>query len=204
MENSDHMRFVYKSRDHFIEEKIKNKKVLSLGAADMDGKGRQFFWMKKIASKVYGADYMKSFCQAHDDVCFCDFNQDFSIEGTFELPSGSNIDVIVMIEVLEHLNNPLFTLGVIKKKWPGKKLFFSVPNGCSLGKIIRSLFNDKIYPNDDYDHIGMFNFRTLRNIIERNNINQYCINVFEEHTFLRPFVRGFKHFGQSFCVELTL
>lgn len=197
---------LYKSRDHFLVDKVKNKRVLSVGCADMDGKGSQFFKLKNWTSKVYGLDYDKSFCDKNDDVHFVNLNEDFYMtnEKYAKLPHPDDIDIIVMTEVLEHLNTPITIIDCIKKNWPGKKLLFSVPNGCSIGKVIRTLSNDKLYPNDDHDHLYMFNFRVIRNILERNDIKEYRIDVFQERALLRPIARIFKHFGQSFCVELTL
>lgn len=197
---------LYKSRNDFLSEKIKDKSVLSLGCADMDGKGKQFLQLEKLASKMYGLDYNKSFCDLHDNIYYADFNEDFSLIKKTHSKSLFlfDVDVIVMTEVLEHLNNPFATLSIIKKNWGGKKLLFSVPNACSLGKVIRVLSNDKLVPNDDDDHLYMFNFRNIRNILERNNIKNYQINVFDERVLFYPIVKIFKHFAQSFCVELTL
>jgi 2-polyprenyl-3-methyl-5-hydroxy-6-metoxy-1,4-benzoquinol methylase len=90
---------------------------------------------------------------------------------------GRKFDVIVMLDVIEHLEHPGDALDRLCAHLnPGGEVIMSTPNPTSLGSFIKALFgqNMKIY----YDHVTSFQPENFQVLCERHGCQQEEIRFF--------------------------
>lgn len=161
-------------RMDFVLESCKDKKVLHLGCVD-EGlteeriKDRNFlhFKLMDVAEEVWGIDIseqgitlLKSF--GVDNLIVADIERVDEIE---ELKKHK-FDIILLAEVLEHLNNPGMCLQGLQKLFAKDTVMIvTVPNGLrftGLNHQIRGF--EFVHP----DHNYWFSYKTLKTLMEKN------------------------------------
>lgn len=151
--------------DLFVKETVADKTVLCLGSGpwnkDKNKLNNRYKILIEKSKNWYGADIQLPQENANKNLFYTDLNR---LDFFSTLPS--NVDIIMLIEVLEHLENPIATLKYIYKNKPkNTKLLISVPNGNSLGRLLFAIFNTpKLHTQDKY-HNYVFNEQTLINTL---------------------------------------
>lgn len=173
-------------RVNYILEKCTNKKVLHLGCVDegltierIKNKSLLHLQLRKIAKEVWGVDISEAGIrtlerQGISNLIVGDIEH---IDQISELQKHS-FDVILLTEVLEHLNNPgLFLEGVKGLFNQSTVMIITVPNGLrftGLGHALRGY--EFVHP----DHNYWFSYRTLYALLKKNN---YQIEDLRVYTF---------------------
>ena len=166
-------------RMDFVLEKCKGKKVLHLGCVDegltaerINTKNLLHFKLIDVATEVWGVDISKEglkLLEANgaDNLVWGDIEQ---IDKIHEI-KGHDFDVILLTEVLEHLNNPgLFLQGVKNLFHFNTIMIITVPNGLRLTGLLRQMQGyELVHP----DHNYWFSYKTIRTLMEKNG---YDIN----------------------------
>ena len=122
--------------------------------------------------KVHGVDYAENADKLieDDDFTVCDLNND--IDGIKKLIYNS--DVILLLDVLEHLYSPEeFLLNLKKAKHTDSIVVISVPNHSSVRMLFAWLNND--FPRDD---IGFFD-QTHRVWFSLKSITDIALNHYD-------------------------
>lgn len=162
-------------RAGFIVAQCKNKNVLHVGACDHEDlikdKINRGTWLQQQieeeANSVVGVDINKSaveLCQSLgvDSVYFYDLIKD--IKPIIELGGNKGYDIMVLGEMLEHLDNPIGFLSEIKKNYQGivKEMIISVPNALCYKNFVQILEGRECINSD---HRFWFTPYTLAKVI---------------------------------------
>lgn len=96
-----------------------------------------------------------------------------------KLPEGIvemyDYDVIVAGELIEHLENPLSFLLMIKAKFPGKKLLLSTPNAVSFSNALMGIIGREAQHKD---HLAGFSYKILNTLFMRAGYNAWIIRPY--------------------------
>jgi 2-polyprenyl-3-methyl-5-hydroxy-6-metoxy-1,4-benzoquinol methylase len=84
-------------------------------------------------------------------------------------------DVIVAGELIEHLENPLGFLLMIKAKFPGKKFLLSTPNAISLSNALMGVIGREAQHKD---HLAIFSYKILNTLCERAGYKAWVIRPY--------------------------
>jgi len=142
-------------RIKYIENAFMGKIVLSLGGT---GPGQEA--LDRVARKCYVID-KEPLDRKPGTFIQMDLDQ-MPEEGT-QLPS--EVDVIFLGEILEHLTNPGNVLRMLRGTYPELTLIVTVPNAfCEAG---RSLLLTKNVENINKDHVAYYSFHTLKVLGEK-------------------------------------
>lgn len=158
------MNVVYKNKKMLIESLVtKNDVVLDVGFWGQGVTSTDENWphrlIKQKAKEVYGLDldFAKEF--EGNDHYFKMSAESFSIPVHF--------DVIFAGDLIEHLSNPgLFLDSCSKHLKPGGKLVMTTPNCFSFFSLTEKI--TKTEPTVNRDHTCYFNFKTLRQLLQKN------------------------------------
>ena len=176
-------------RIDFILDRCKGKKVLHLGCVD-EGLTEErmksgiflHFKLKNITTEVWGVDISEEgirLLQEHgtDNLIVGNIEQIDEIE---EL-KRHNFDIILLTEVLEHLNNPGLFLQKVKKLFASNTIMIiTVPNGLRLTGLIHQI---KGYEFVHPDHNYWFSYKTLETLMRKNgyHIEELLVYSFFDH-----------------------
>jgi hypothetical protein len=114
------------------------------------------------------------------------------------------VDIVVMTEVLEHLESPVRTLRALRSSFPGARLVGSVPNALSMGRVVSALWSRRAYEIHDGNHMLLFNRMTLRKTLSSAGLSDACIYPYDRHRILAPFVRWREAFAVGFFFDVIL
>lgn len=161
---------------NFVLNRCKGKKVLHLGCVDEGLTPERIksgellhFKLIDVATEVIGVDISKKgiqLLQEHgvDNLIWGNIEQ---IDEIKEL-RGHNFDIILLTEVLEHLNNPgLFLQGVKKLFDRNTIMIVTVPNGLRLTGLMRQI---KGYEFVHPDHNYWFSYMTVKTLMKKMDI----------------------------------
>lgn len=180
-----------RGRHPFIVDYCNGKKVLHIGCVDaglMEERYNQnellHQKLDKVASLLYGVDidvdgidFLKE--KEFDNL----FLADISDERQCSVLSGVEFDVIILSEVIEHLNNPGLMLESVKRLMNNEtSLLLSVPNAFSTANIWNMLKGiEYVHP----DHNYYFSFVTFNNILNKSklDIKESYVYSFSDHAF---------------------
>ncbi|BDZ69139.1 class I SAM-dependent methyltransferase [Methanobacterium ferruginis] len=181
-------------RINFILERCNNKKVLHLGCVDegltverIKNRSLLHLQLKEIAKEVWGVDISEDGIktlknQGITNLIVGDIEH---IDQISELQKH-NFDVILLTEVLEHLNNPGLFLKAVKNLFNQNTIMIiTVPNGIrftGLGYALRGY--EFVHP----DHNYWFSYRTLCALLNKNQyqIEELRVYSFYDHTVSIP------------------
>ena len=161
-----HLRVVDKvtkpqKRIDFICNLIKDKKVIHIGFADhiplIDEKIKNNTWLHKLivdkAHLCIGLDIDQDAVKyVRDKYNFTDlFCADIITDEILPVIKGNMWDYMILGEILEHVDNPIYFLQKIREKYNGyaKELIISVPNALDLNNL-RNIKTHKEYINTDH------------------------------------------------------
>lgn len=165
-----------------------NKNVLDLGP----GSGRWLDYIKKFnPNKIYAADFslkIKAKCKKKvDEFKIINFEN-----GKIDFKSNS-MDIIMVIEVLEHIRNyKSFLKELIRISKSGGVLIFTIPNICSFISRVRLLFGllPVAIASDD-THVNFFRkkeilkeFKLLKQNVKFYS-SSFSINIFNPKSKFR-------------------
>lgn len=125
--------------------------------------------LKKEGNRIVGVD--RSFAEEGDSGLEQKIVRD--LEKDFDLPFGREFDIILFLDVLEHLTNPAALLGKARKYLkPGGKVIFSVPNVAHWSVRFSLLLGHFRYAERgilDKTHLHFYTLRTFRQLLRENN-----------------------------------
>lgn len=177
-------------RADFVLDRCKGKKVLHLGCVDeglteerIKSENLLHFKLINVATEVWGVDISEKgirLLQEHgaDNLVVGNIEQLDEIE---EL-KGHDFDIILLAEVLEHLNNPgLFLQRVNSCFDSNTTMIITVPNGLRLTGLMRQI---KGYEFVHPDHNYWFSCKTLETLMRKNgySIEELLVYSFFDHT----------------------
>ena len=165
------MRFV-PDRESFLMDICKGKRVLNLGCGDAISfsdrmqRGRHLHTLlAAVSESLYGVDLHANTIQKLRDEYGVDNLYVGNVEA-LDIDFGTDFDVIVAGELIEHLNNPgLFLDSVSRYMRPTTRFVITTPNLHGLKVFIYSLVGRQRIPPD---HSLGFSFKMLNEILERH------------------------------------
>jgi SAM-dependent methyltransferase len=190
---------VYIGRQEFVIAYAAGKNVLHLGCVDegmIEEKQQKGLWLHeriaKVANTVWGVDIdaaglqlMQS--QGYPNLYLSD------IENLAEIPEifQPRFDLILLTEVLEHLDNPGKFLANIRPLFKeGTELLVTVPNATSLSNILENLKGSElVHP----DHNYWFSYRTVQSLFYKFGFDLVCIGVYCQYDYHRSLKNNFFH-----------
>ena len=92
-----------------------------------------------------------------------------------EIIEMHDYDVIVAGELLEHLENPLSFLLMIKANFPGKKLVLSTPNAVSVSNSLLGVLRREAQHKD---HLAIFSYKILNTLCVRAEYKAWKIKPY--------------------------
>ncbi|WP_346936998.1 glycosyltransferase [Clostridium sp.] len=165
-------------RISYLVEVCKNKNVIHLGCADhlelIDSKRQNNLWLHdlltNVSQKCIGFDINE---EAIDYI-----NKELKISNVFyeniiskkcDMICNSNWDIMVIGEILEHVNNPVEFLSKIKTLYKGslQKLVITVPNALRLENYI---FSQSGYECINSDHRYWFTPYTISKVVYESGL----------------------------------
>lgn len=161
----------------FVLDRCKGKKVLHLGCVDEGLTAERInsgellhFKLIDVATEVWGVDISKKgiqLLQEHgaNNLVWGNIEQIDKIEQL----KGHDFDIILLTEVLEHLNNPGLFLKRVKKLFDSDTtMIITVPNGLRLTGLMRQI---KGYEFVHPDHNYWFSYMTVKTLMKKNGYN---------------------------------
>lgn len=85
------------------------------------------------------------------------------------------VDILVAGEVIEHIDDAMKFLLLVKKFYKGKTLVLSTPNTTGLSNILLALFKRE---SNHKDHVHMFSYKILNTISSRAGFKKYKITPY--------------------------
>ena len=158
-----------------VIDTCRGKQVLEIGGLGdfprymTDGfKTWRHAWLKAAAGKIVGVDINEKFVEEANRHGFQYHWGD--IENHDTLKSFGNFEVVLLLDVIEHLNNAALALGNIRKMLtPGGKVIITTPNAFSLGNMARILTGREI--NEFSDHTCAFFPSHIEELFRRQAIH---------------------------------
>jgi SAM-dependent methyltransferase len=159
----------------FISERCRGKRVLDIGCFDetalvkRDTKHYLHGRISAVARQVIGID---SSPQLPREGVQTGSNSRI-VRGNGVRPDvPDDIDVIVAGEFIEHIESPMEFFRNLKRRYPGKQMIISTPNGTSFANVLLALFGREAqHP----DHLQIFTFKILRTLCTRMQFREWEI-----------------------------
>jgi hypothetical protein len=186
-------------RIEFLAEQCAGRKVLDLGAADetaVAAKRDTGLWLHQriymVASQVIGLD---SSVQIPVGGMITASNARIERGDVFGVSAWLNTapfvpEVIVAGELIEHLDNPLSFLKLLKadQRLSGATLLLSTPNATAFHNCVLALFRRE---STHEDHLGIFSYKTLHTLLSRAGFDDFSVTpYFSEFPELKKRVRS--------------
>jgi 2-polyprenyl-3-methyl-5-hydroxy-6-metoxy-1,4-benzoquinol methylase len=152
------------NKDQVIAEFCKGKSVLDVGCIGQDRNYAADNWLhekvRRIAGKIDGVDILV------DEINILRKNG-YSMYTVDELEETSNkYDVVLMADVIEHVNDPVGFLAFYAKFLaPDGIMFITTPNANRTNNFINILFNNNYSVNPE--HVFWFCPRTFAEVVQR-------------------------------------
>lgn len=152
----------------FITEQCRGKRVLDIGCYDETAlvKRDTEHWLhgriSRVAQEVIGIDISEKIPPEGVRTG----PNSLIIKGNGAKPDVSNeVDIVVAGEFIEHIESPLEFFRYVRKRYPGREMVVSTPNGSSFANTLLGVFRREAqHP----DHLQIFSFKIL---------NTLCIRV---------------------------
>lgn len=166
-------------RLEYISELCRGRSVLDIGCLDETAliKRDTLHWLHSricsVATEVVGVDNSTSIpaegiVTARNGVIF---HGDASSLDHLVLPEFDP-EVIVAGEFIEHIADPSNFLASIRRRFPGRTVILSTPNGCSFSNFVMGIFRREVqHP----DHLHNYTFKTLHTMCARAGFRNWTI-----------------------------
>jgi len=182
---------IYVGRQTFVIEYAAGKNVLHLGCVDEGLTAAKFEQgmllhehLSRVASSLWGIDidpagldWMRS--RGYPNLYLADIENLADVPGLYQ----QSFDLIVLAEVIEHLDNPgrfLQSVGPLMR--PETELLITTPNASSLLNLQQIWRNHELcHP----DHNYWFSYRTLTGLLTKFGFTIEKIAVYSQHNFRR-------------------
>ncbi|RPI32271.1 MAG: methyltransferase domain-containing protein [Chloroflexota bacterium] len=182
---------IFIGRQEFIVEYAAGKNVLHLGCVD-EGLTEQKYRagmllhdrLQRVAKTLYGVDIDKAgldWMRAHG----CSNLIHADIENVASIPEIAQVefDLILLPEVLEHLNNPGRFLASVRPLFrPQTELIITVPNSSGLTHLI-PLYMGKEHVHPDHNY--WFSYHTLKGLVGKHGYEVSETAVYCQYNFRR-------------------
>ena len=132
-------------RARYLVEKAKGKVVLDIGCG-----GPISAAIRQAAKTYYGIDRV-----AGPDRVVMDVDH-----APHEMPVYADVELIIASELLEHLGNPGYFLGMLREKYPTVPLYITVPQAGAY-----QVQNDCEIVNRE--HVAWYSYTTLKTLLGR-------------------------------------
>lgn len=185
----------------YVVESCQGKRVLYVGAGNEQGNlSESVSSISKVCKSIVGIDRDPAVVERNPAVSLvlADLNKPIP-----PLQVGP-VDLVVMTEVLEHLDAPAIALQELSKIAPGADFLGSVPNGLSLGRIVMALCMPKLYATQDGTHTMLFNTNTLKNMLQAAGMKEVRLVPYEERALGRLVVRLRPEFACGYVIRAKL
>lgn len=188
--------------DEFFESEIKNKRVLDLGFAGFEDNEwilNRRKLLDNLSSGWFGCDINIKRIKAMNDpdrFFHCDLNKQ---EFMKKIPN--ELDLIMMFEVLEHLESPFRTIKyIVENKAKDTKILITTPNGMSMGRVLFGIFKPHRLLAQDIQHYYVFTKQALTNIAKDSGLVEFEIIPYVQTKKRYNFLKYFPHFASGFCI----
>jgi Methyltransferase domain len=91
---------------------------------------------------------------------------------THDFIAQNNFDTVVAGEFIEHIENPMEFLRLIKQKFDGKQFILSTPNGISMANTLMGFIGREV---QHHDHLHVFSYKTLNTLCDRAGFSDWEI-----------------------------
>ena len=155
----------------FISEICRGKRVLDLGSLDETAlvKRDTEHWLHgrlgEVAAEVIGIDCSESL--PADGLTTGSKSRIYKGDATDPQIPGrrdDEIDVIVAGEFIEHIDSPLAFFRTMKRRFPGRELVISTPNGLAFSNtLLGAARREAQHP----DHVHVFTYKILNTLASR-------------------------------------
>lgn len=175
------------------------KKILELGT----GGGEFMSVLKKRGYNVIGLDILpnKILLEKGYDIRKCDLNEGLPFK-------KSSFDVVIGLEVLEHLYNPYEMMKEIRRVLrPGGYAIISMPNTASIFSRIGQLYEKRLDELDIYWHHHQPSITSIRNLIskELKIEKEIYISSFRRLRMFNPILKTLLKVNKdAFCGDLMI
>lgn len=163
----------------YIAEACRDRKVLDIGCYDETAlvKRDTEHWLHgriaKVAASVIGIDNsaalpLEGLATAPNATIF----RGDGLDPRAAVLRDSEIDVIVAGEFIEHIAPPLDFFAAMKRRFPGRRLLISTPNGVTFANTLLGMTGREVqHP----DHIQVFTYKILNTLCERADFADWRI-----------------------------
>lgn len=199
-------------RVEFIKKFCEGKKVLHLGCTNFPYTNESIkndmllhFDLKKVAGELHGFDYDVAGLEILKQAGETNLHHG-DLEKLDEADLNETFDVIVAGEMIEHLSNPgLFLRGIKRFMNEQTSLLITTINAYSgmrffiYGLRGKGGEQEPVHP----DHVAYYSYKTLKSVLERENLNVadfYFYDVGPEH---RKFVRWYYNLINDASVKIS-
>lgn len=175
------------------------KKILELGT----GGGEFMSVLKKRGYNVIGLDILpnKILLEKGYDIRKCDLNEGLPFK-------KSSFDVVIRLEVLEHLYNPYEMMKEIRRVLrPGGYAIISMPNTASIFSRIGQLYEKRLDELDIYWHHHQPSITSIRNLVskELKIEKEIYISSFRRLRMFNPILKTLLKVNKdAFCGDLMI
>jgi hypothetical protein len=188
---------VYIGRQDFVVAYVVGKSVLHLGCVDAGFSQQKsdaglflHARMQRVAKSVWGVDvdtagldWMRS--QGWQNL----YHLDIEELGTEPRILSEPFDILVLTEVIEHLNNPGRFLEAIRPLFrPQTELLITTPNSTSLSNILANLnHTEAVHPEHNY----WFSYHALGSMLNKYGYQIRQIALYSQYDYTQPWVSRF-------------
>ncbi len=201
------------NRVDFIKEQCSNKKILHIGFTDypftterIADKSLLHLQLKEVAKEIYGLDADEKAITMYADATgdrnnsYCDITSVYPESALLFEP-----DIILLGEVLEHLQNPHEAINILYNQFAnGTKLLVTVPNYMALDNIAASLHKtESVHPH----HYWYFSSYTLLRLFaaEKFTLEQLHFGMYyKPGTKINAILRSYPYCGDCIMAIFTI
>jgi SAM-dependent methyltransferase len=169
-------------RLEFISELCRGKKVLDLGCLDETAavKRDTEHWLHgrigRVAAKVVGIDSSEHVPpEGLETGPNSKIYRGDATDPDPKLLVDDDVDIIVAGEFIEHIDGPLEFFRTMKRRFPGRELIISTPNGVAFANTLLGLAGREAqHP----DHVQIFTFKILNTLATRAEFEAWEIRPY--------------------------
>lgn len=182
----------------FIADRCRDRRVLDLGCLDETAlqKRDTRHWLHgriaAVAQSVVGID--SSAAIPADGIRTGERSFIYAGDGTDPAAPAlldADIDVIVAGEFIEHIESPLAFFRTMQRRYPGREMLISTPNGLSFANsLLATIGREAQHP----DHLQIFTYKILNTLCQRAGFQAWDIIPYRFYaTEMLLQSRGAKH-----------